>query len=123
MKKLFALLKSETNAFLFKKIPSWNVKELPLVIGLLSLFWLLYKTGTKPSRASYPCQKASATYVSIFLWPSVIMAVYKALRIKKTINIKKFFWCCDYCGCRIFFNINVRMGCRLYQKPKSNEAI
>ena len=30
------------------------------VVGLLSLAWFVYRTGTKPSRAAYPCQRVAA---------------------------------------------------------------
>ncbi len=30
------------------------------VVGLLSLAWFVYRTGTKPSRAAYPCQRIAA---------------------------------------------------------------
>jgi hypothetical protein len=30
------------------------------VIGLLSLAWFVFRTGTKPSRAAYPCQRVAA---------------------------------------------------------------
>ncbi|MDW8034724.1 MAG: hypothetical protein RMI79_07350, partial [Nitrososphaerota archaeon] len=29
------------------------------LIGIVSLLWFLYRSGTKPSRAMYPCQKAA----------------------------------------------------------------
>lgn len=39
-----------------------------LLLGLAGLFWFLYRTGTKPSRIFYPCQRAalinSATLIS-----------------------------------------------------------
>ena len=30
------------------------------VVGLFSLAWFVYRTGTKPSRAAYPCQRVAA---------------------------------------------------------------
>jgi hypothetical protein len=33
-------------------------------IALASLFWLLYKSGSKPSRITYPCQRAAAANLS-----------------------------------------------------------
>lgn len=33
----------------------------PYFLGFVSLLWLLFRSGTKPSRITYPCQKASAT--------------------------------------------------------------
>jgi uncharacterized protein (DUF362 family) len=37
------------------------------VIGLLSLVWVAWRTGTKPSRAAYPCQQAAAAQGSLWL--------------------------------------------------------
>jgi len=37
------------------------------LLGLFSLFWLILRTGTKPSRAVYPCQRAAAVNSYIFL--------------------------------------------------------
>jgi hypothetical protein len=39
-------------------------------LGLLafaSVIWLILRTGTKPSRISYPCQKAALTNINVFL--------------------------------------------------------
>lgn len=38
-----------------------------LLLGLTNLLWFIVRTGTKPSRITYPCQKAAATNVSISL--------------------------------------------------------
>ena len=37
------------------------------LIGLFSLLWFLLRTGTKPSRACYPCQRAAAANVHVWL--------------------------------------------------------
>ena len=51
-------------------------------IALASFFWLLYKSGTKPSRIVYPCQRAAAANVGSFA------ILFPFLYVKK---IKKFF--------------------------------
>ncbi len=38
-----------------------------LAIGLASLAWLIYRSGTKPSRMTYPCQQAAAANVGVIL--------------------------------------------------------
>jgi len=38
-----------------------------VVVGIVSLFWLLSRSGTKPSRIVYPCQRAAATTSYTFL--------------------------------------------------------
>ncbi|MDQ1281277.1 MAG: hypothetical protein QG670_2542, partial [Thermoproteota archaeon] len=35
--------------------------------AFVSIVWLIVRTGTKPSRISYPCQKAAVTNIYIFL--------------------------------------------------------
>jgi len=37
------------------------------VLAFASIIWLIVRTGTKPSRISYPCQKAALTNINIFL--------------------------------------------------------
>lgn len=37
------------------------------LVGLGSLLWLVFRTGTKPSRAAYPCQRAAAASASAWL--------------------------------------------------------
>jgi len=37
------------------------------IVGIVSLFWLLYRSGSKPSRIVYPCQRAAAVNVYTFL--------------------------------------------------------
>jgi len=43
-----------------------------MVVGVVSLFWLLFRSGTKPSRIVYPCQRAAAaTSYTFLLYPMV----------------------------------------------------
>lgn len=44
-----------------------RIRHSTLIIGVLSLFWFLYRTGTKPSRIVYPCQRAAASNCYVFL--------------------------------------------------------
>ena len=43
-----------------------------LVVGLLSLAWFLFRSGTKPSRAVYPCQRASISVAHVALGTSAL---------------------------------------------------
>jgi hypothetical protein len=47
-----------------------------LWLGLGSVLWLLWRSGTKPSRLRYPCQQAAAgtssLWLSAFVWPGVL---------------------------------------------------
>jgi len=40
---------------------SWNRRSGYIVLGLVSLAWLALRSGTKPSRLVYPCQRVAAT--------------------------------------------------------------
>ena len=48
-----------------------------LVIGIASLLWLLLRTGMKPSRAAYPCQKAAMANLSAWLGTLVLPALWR----------------------------------------------
>jgi hypothetical protein len=37
------------------------------LLAIISAVWLIVRTGTKPSRISYPCQKAAAANINLFL--------------------------------------------------------
>ena len=37
------------------------------LLAVVSVVWLIVRTGTKPSRISYPCQKAAVANINIFL--------------------------------------------------------
>jgi hypothetical protein len=49
-----------------KKIYQKLIYHGPLV-GLVSFFWFLFRTGTKPSRFVYPCQKAAFYNILLFV--------------------------------------------------------
>ena len=44
-----------------------QVRQSFFLIGLSSIFWFLFRTGTKPSRMYYPCQRASAATGGLWL--------------------------------------------------------
>jgi hypothetical protein len=53
------------------------------LIGMLSIAWLIIRTGRKPSRASYPCQQAAA--VNANLWMATYIApFFSGLQVDKT---------------------------------------
>ena len=45
------------------------------LFGLLSILWFLFRTGTKPTRISYPCQQASAANSGLWLTSYVLPLV------------------------------------------------
>jgi hypothetical protein len=55
----------------------------PRVAGLLSLGWLLMRTGLRPSRLSYPCQQAAlSTGFLLVVAPLVAMLVAVRRRVR-----------------------------------------
>ena len=45
-----------------------------IVVGVFSFSWLLFRSGTKPSRIAYPCQRAAAaTSYTFLLYPIVAL--------------------------------------------------
>ncbi len=50
-----------------------------LFFGLLSFFWLIFRTGTKPTRIVYPCQRAAVNTVSMAahtLLPAAVTSLF-----------------------------------------------
>lgn len=61
--------------------PKWTKTRLSwFVIGLASLLWFLMRTGTKPSRAAYPCQRQAAANAAMWLSAAFVPAVGAAVR-------------------------------------------
>jgi uncharacterized protein (DUF362 family) len=46
------------------------------LFGLASILWLLFRTGSKPTRMSYPCQQASAASGSLWIATYVLPAIF-----------------------------------------------
>ncbi len=67
-----------------------KIKDYPLIIGLVSLLWLLFRSGSKPSRINYPCQKTCSINVSVFLVPTFLLYCRRIIRRRKLIDIKVF---------------------------------
>ena len=51
-----------------------------VVAGLLALAWLVFRSGTKPSRLAYPCQQASLSAATLALGAPLVSAVIAARR-------------------------------------------
>ena len=67
-----------------------RLSDSPLILGLFSLIWLIFRSGTKPSRIVYPCQKAAAA--NSYLWLTIyIIPFLRALtnKIFKRTNLKR----------------------------------
>jgi hypothetical protein len=51
-----------------------------LWLGLGSLIWLIVRSGTKPSRLQYPCQRAAASTSSVFLGAFALPGITRGLK-------------------------------------------
>ena len=51
-----------------------------LAIGLLSLIWLILRTGQKPTRFQYPCQKTAVANVMVTVVPIVVIMGFNCRR-------------------------------------------
>ncbi len=62
-----------------RKLWEW-ISNNAFVVGLLSIVWFLVRTGTKPSRAAYPCQRAAAANGYLWLAAYIAPVLVKARR-------------------------------------------
>jgi hypothetical protein len=70
-----------------KKGNSYN--KLLVLFGVASLIWFIFRTGTKPSRVIYPCQRAALANSSILLGLSIPLWLTPVLtKTKKFISEK-----------------------------------
>ncbi len=77
--------RSKRNRTIASSSHYWDwMKHNTLLLGIASLIWLVFKSGRKPSRIQYPCQKAAATHVSLFLLPLLLPLIHKTYRYLKT---------------------------------------
>ena len=67
------------------------IRNFHIFIGLASLLWLMIRSGKKPSRLNYPCQKAAAANVSIFLLPVLFLYFHFFRNFFNNPGIKKTF--------------------------------
>lgn len=57
-----------------------RLAENSLIVGIVSLVWLIFRSGTKPSRVVYPCQRAAAAISYNFLIYPLITFLVSLLR-------------------------------------------
>ena len=65
-----------------------KLKSSSFLIGLLSIVWLVARTGRKPSRAVYPCQQAASINGNMWVI-TYIMPFFSGLQVSKTGFLKK----------------------------------
>ena len=78
MKTMITQVKSATN----------KIRQNTLFIGIASLIWLLYRSGTKPSRVRYPCQQACLASVSMYLSPAILPLAHRLIRVRETLTVR-----------------------------------
>jgi uncharacterized protein (DUF362 family) len=67
----------------------YKINENSFFIGLFSLVWFMLRTGMKPSRADYPCQRAAS--MNGYLWLTAYFVPLFVLPQKKTKKLNKKF--------------------------------
>lgn len=63
--------------YIFAKVRPGRLLRYSFVIGLASLLWLILRTGTKPTRAGYPCQRMAAANASAWLGAAAVPALLR----------------------------------------------
>jgi len=67
----------------------YKIKENNFFMGLFSLVWFMLRTGMKPSRANYPCQRAAS--LNGYFWLTAYVVPLFVLPQKKTMKLNKKF--------------------------------
>ncbi len=57
-----------------------------MTIGTASALWVILRTGTKPSRIDYPCQRVARSNVKLAIAPILLNAIPVALALKKIVE-------------------------------------
>jgi len=70
-KKLLSFMVFSINKNLIQN----KLKKSLLFFNLAYLFWLIFRTGTKPSRISYPCQQAALSNLSFSLGAFIPLSI------------------------------------------------
>ena len=65
-----------------------SLKRNSFLIGLLSIVWLVARTGRKPSRAVYPCQQAASINGNMWVI-TYILPVFSGLQVSNTGFLQK----------------------------------
>jgi hypothetical protein len=67
-----------------QRVQNW-LRRHPVLIGILSMIWLALRTGTKPSRITYPCQRAALanSIALITTFPVIGIAFHKTKHLLK----------------------------------------
>ena len=80
--------KPHVNGMQIRNRDKFKKKNL-LFFGAASLLWFIFRTGTKPSRIVYPCQRAALANSSMLLSISISLSLASLLTKTKTFFSKK----------------------------------
>jgi len=61
---------------------SHHIRHSFFIVGILSILWLIFRSGTKPSRISYPCQQLAATASSLW-YVTYVLPILAIVALKK----------------------------------------
>ncbi|NHJ85384.1 MAG: DUF362 domain-containing protein [Asgard group archaeon] len=89
-----------------------------LIFLFINLFWLLFRTGTKPSRIVYPCQRAATQNIAIALSsliPFLSFTVFSTKKQEWLATIKTFLL--------VFLIISPFCGGLILQKTRSSTNV
>ena len=80
--------------FMQRTLNRERLKKNLFFMTIINFIWLLLRTGSKPSRITYPCQQAAAGNISIslstFISPSIMSSFFSSL--KTNLLKSKFFF-------------------------------
>ncbi|MHA2244680.1 MAG: DUF362 domain-containing protein [Candidatus Hodarchaeales archaeon] len=78
--------------FNIKKLNQGKLKNNLVFFALLNLFWLIFRTGSKPTRIIYPCQRAAIGNISLstFVPLSIATPFFRTIKSFLTKNIYVF---------------------------------
>lgn len=92
-----------------------------LTVGVLSLFWLIVKTGRKPSRIHYPCQQTALANVTIFLIPLVAFLFYRLWSGLRRMSAGQLRRCCAIGALVVFLGVSAFMGKHAYTTYRTGQ--
>jgi len=97
-----------------------------LYIGIASLLWLLYRSGTKPSRMRYPCQQTCMVNVSMYLSPAVVPLTRRLIRARRTLSVGAVLRA--VCAVALFFSCFLLVEATVerlaaFYAPPANEVV
>ena len=93
-----------------------------LAFGMLSLFWLIIKTGRKPSRIYYPCQQTALANISVFLIPpAALLCCRMGSMLRRCLGRRRLFRYSAWTALCLALGLSACMGLRAYRMHQAEE--